>query len=95
MKVTGEEDLVIINSDGVIIGLTQTRSHDEPQHSGRNPDEGKEGGHVVSVAKAKEEEVVLEEESITLPFAADDRQQETETLRILTIRMIRQTTILG
>ena len=38
--VTGEEDLVIINSDGVIIRIDKRDLTDEPQHSGRNPDEG-------------------------------------------------------
>jgi DNA gyrase subunit A len=77
--VTGEEDLVIINSDGVIIRIdTNEISRMSRNTQGVTLMRVEEGGHVVSVAKAKkEEEVVPEEESIILPFAADDRQQET------------------
>ncbi|NLA84859.1 MAG: hypothetical protein GX854_10140, partial [Clostridiales bacterium] len=56
--VTGKEDLIIINSDGVIIRIETSQI----SQLGRNTQgvtlmKIEEGGHIVSVAKAKKEEV--------------------------------------
>ncbi|MGI6537438.1 MAG: DNA gyrase subunit A [Caldicoprobacterales bacterium] len=56
--VTGKEDLIIINSDGVIIRIeTSQISQLSRNTQGVTLMKIEEGGHIVSVAKAKKEEV--------------------------------------
>lgn len=61
--VTGEEDLIIINSDGVIIRIdTNQISRSSRNTQGVTLMRIEEGGHIVSVAKAKKEELLEEVE---------------------------------
>lgn len=74
--VTGEEDLIIINSEGVIIRIDTS----EISRTGRNTQgvtlmRVEEDGHIVSVAKAKKEEDEIPENNEEIP---GDEKYESE-----------------
>ena len=90
--VTGEEDLIMINSNGVIIRIdVQSISKQSRNTQGVTLMRVEDGNHVVSVAKAKKEEEALEDidmvtevtseetsDGIVLPFSNELSLQDSE-----------------
>ncbi|HCS72963.1 MAG TPA: DNA gyrase subunit A [Clostridiales bacterium] len=92
--VTGEEDLIMINSNGVIIRIdVQSISKQSRNTQGVTLMRVEDGNHVVSVAKAKKEEEALEDidmvtevtseetsDGIVLPFSNELSLQDSDDM---------------